>query len=74
MDLAQRARAYLRCIEGARSFDEVAAFLHPEVVQVEHPNRLVGGGKTRVEEAVRLIPTFVETNATEEGAWSPASF
>jgi hypothetical protein len=41
------ARAYLACIEQARSFDELAAFLHPDVVLVEHPNRLVAEGKTR---------------------------
>ena len=47
MDLAQRARAYLVCIEQGRSFDELAPFLHPDVVLVEHPNRLVAEGKTR---------------------------
>jgi len=47
MNLTQRARAYLTCIEQARTFDEVAAFLHPEVLQVEYPNRVVAGGKTR---------------------------
>jgi hypothetical protein len=53
MDLAQRARDYLRTIEEARSFDEVAAFLHPEMVLVEHPNRLVVAGKTRRLDDVR---------------------
>lgn len=47
MDLVQRARAYLACIEQARSFDELAPFLHPDVVLLEHPNRLVAQGKTR---------------------------
>lgn len=53
MNLPDRARAYLTSIEQARSFDEVAAFLHPEVLQVEHPNRLVAGGKTRRLEHIR---------------------
>jgi SnoaL-like domain len=47
MDLAQRARAYLSCVEEARSFDELAAYLNTDVVLVEHPNRLVDEGKTR---------------------------
>jgi hypothetical protein len=54
MNLAQRARDYLASIEQARSFDEVAAFLHPDIVQVEHPNRLVAAGKTRSFEEIRL--------------------
>jgi len=54
MNHAQRARAYLACIEQARAFDELAAFLSPDIVLVEHPNRLVAGGKTRRIEDVRL--------------------
>ena len=51
---ATRARAYLACIEQARSFDELAPFQHPEVVLVEHPNRLVAEGKTRRFSDIRL--------------------
>ena len=47
MNLEQRARAYLTSIEEARSFDELAPFFHPDIVLVEHPNRLVPEGKTR---------------------------
>jgi ketosteroid isomerase-like protein len=47
MDFAQRARAYLAGLEQGRSFDELAPFLHPDVVLFEHPNLLVAQGKTR---------------------------
>jgi hypothetical protein len=54
MNLALRAREYLACIEQARAFDELAAFLSPDIVLVEHPNRLVAGGKTRWIDDIRL--------------------
>jgi len=53
MNLAQRTRAYLTCIEQTRSFGEVAAFLHNDTVLMEHPNRLVPGGRTRRLEDIR---------------------
>ena len=53
MNLEERARAYLTTIEEARSFDELAPFFHPDVVLVEHPNRLVEDGKTRRFQDVR---------------------
>jgi hypothetical protein len=53
VDLEQRARAYFTSIEEARSFDELAPFFHPDVVLVEHPNRLVEEGKTRRFQDVR---------------------
>ena len=40
-------------VAGADSFDEVAAFLHPEVLQEEYPNRLVARGKTRRLDGIR---------------------
>ena len=36
--------AYIRAIE-AQSLDEVNGFLHPEVEQLEHPNKLLPQGK-----------------------------
>jgi hypothetical protein len=47
VDLEKRARAYLTCIEEARSFDELAPFFHPDIRLVEYPNRLVPNGKCR---------------------------
>jgi len=53
LNLEQRARAYLACIEEAKAFDELASFFHPDIVLVEHPNRLVPDGKTRRLQEVR---------------------
>lgn len=38
---------YLRAIERAAPFEEVAAFFAPDVVQHEYPNQLVPQGATR---------------------------
>ena len=40
-------REYFGAIERAGSFEEVAHFLSPDVVQREFPNRFVPGGATR---------------------------
>jgi ketosteroid isomerase-like protein len=40
-------RAYLEAIAGGATGDSLAAFLHPDVEQIEFPNRLVAGGATR---------------------------
>jgi len=53
MNLERRARAYLISIEEARGFDELAPFFHPDIVLVEHPNRLVPDGKSRGFQDVR---------------------
>ncbi|HEY1416924.1 MAG TPA: hypothetical protein VGF41_03440 [Myxococcaceae bacterium] len=73
MDLAQRARAYLACIEQARSFDALAPFLHPDVLLVEHPNRLLAQGKTRRFTDVRVAfeagRKAVSASATAFARW-----
>jgi ketosteroid isomerase-like protein len=40
-------RAYLEAIAAGATGDTLAAFLHPDVEQIEFPNRLVAGGATR---------------------------
>ncbi|AKJ06088.1 ketosteroid isomerase-like protein [Archangium gephyra] len=41
------ARRYFRAIEQGATGEALAAFFHPEVTQVEYPNRLVPAGATR---------------------------
>ncbi|HYO72613.1 MAG TPA: nuclear transport factor 2 family protein [Archangium sp.] len=41
------ARRYLRAIEQGATGEALAAFFHPEVKQIEYPNRLVPSGATR---------------------------
>lgn len=40
MSLERRVRAYIQAVEGGAIGDELAAFYHPDVLQVEFPNRL----------------------------------
>jgi ketosteroid isomerase-like protein len=44
--------AYLRAIE-AHELEEVARYLHPDVVNVEHPNKLLPGGRRYDLAAIR---------------------
>jgi ketosteroid isomerase-like protein len=46
-------RSYLEAIE-AMDLDAVDAFFHPDVIVVEHPNKLNLSGKTYDREALRL--------------------
>lgn len=41
------ARRYFRAIEQGATGEALAAFFHPEVKQIEYPNRLVPSGATR---------------------------
>ena len=38
--------AYIAAIERRAPFDEIAAFLHPDVRVIEHPNKITPAGKT----------------------------
>jgi ketosteroid isomerase-like protein len=42
-----RARAFLAAIEAGATGDELAAFLHPDIVQHEYPNLFLPSGATR---------------------------
>lgn len=52
MDTREIVTTYLRAVE-SHQLDEVARWLHPEVIVVEHPNRLNPSGKTYDLAAVR---------------------
>jgi ketosteroid isomerase-like protein len=41
------ARRYFRAIEQGATGEALAAFFHPEVTQIEYPNRLIPAGATR---------------------------
>lgn len=43
----EAAHAYLAAVEAGATGDVLAAHLHPDLVQREHPNRLVPQGATR---------------------------
>jgi ketosteroid isomerase-like protein len=46
-DHAAFVRAYLEAIAAGATGEALAAWFHPDVEQVEFPNRLVAGGATR---------------------------
>lgn len=46
------ARRYLAALERGAVDEELAAFFTPDVCQIERPNRLVPGGRTRALEAL----------------------
>jgi ketosteroid isomerase-like protein len=47
MSLERRTRAYLQAVEGGAVGEELARFYHPDVTQVEFPNRLNPAGVQR---------------------------
>jgi ketosteroid isomerase-like protein len=47
MSLERRARAYIAAFEGGAVGEELAAFYHPDVVQIEFPNRRNPAGVER---------------------------
>src|SRR6185295_6027307 len=46
-DYSSLVRAYLEAISAGATGDALAAHFHPDVEQVEFPNRLLAGGATR---------------------------
>src|SRR5580704_5687395 len=38
--------AYLAAIERRAPFDEISAFMHPDIRVIEHPNKITPAGKT----------------------------
>jgi ketosteroid isomerase-like protein len=45
--LERKARAYVAAVEGGAVGEELAAFYHPDAIQIEFPNRLVPAGVQR---------------------------
>ena len=47
MSLERKARAYVAAVEGGAVGEELAAFYHPDAIQLEFPNRIVPAGAQR---------------------------
>lgn len=75
--LGETVRAYLAALSEMAPPDRIAGFFHPDVVQVEYPNRLVPEGATRDLAAilaaagrgaeVTRAQSFALTRMVEEG-------
>ena len=72
-DHGQTVRDYLRVLSDLNSPQEaLAAFLHPEVEQIEYPNRLVPNGATR--NLQQLLEGFARGKAvTRAQSFAPTS-